>query len=186
MGHFWFPDGDRGRPVSGSGGAFRREAGVALPEVTPEAARRAAPQDLARGDGAGGNFFAVAASRVGAEARGYLADRGLTRRPRLKFRHWWPLAVLTDFALRDHLAGKGVRPRPWSRRVCWWVVRISEAYDRFRDRVMFPIPELPRHRFRRPRIGEDVRSQISELAGNAALPRGRYPSQPRQRPRRRA
>ena len=64
---------------------------------------------------------------------------------------------------------------------------IPVPYDRFRDRVMFPISDLarPRHRVRRPRARQGRAGQISQLAGDAALPQGRDALQRRGRARRR-
>ncbi len=49
----------------------------------------------------------------------------------------------------------------------------QRRYDRFRDRVMFPIRNVLRrsHRLRRPRAGQG-RAQVPELAGDAGLPQG--------------
>ncbi len=60
---------------------------------------------------------------------------------------------------------------------------IPVPYDRFRDRVMFPITDL-RGRviaFGGRALEKDVAGQISELAGDAALPQGRQSLQPRAR-----
>lgn len=75
---------------------------------------------------------------IGARARAYLRDRGLTGRTIETFR----LGFATDSrnALKEFLAGKGV-PREQIE-ACGLVVHGPEvpvSYDRFRDRIMFPI-----------------------------------------------
>jgi DNA primase len=47
-------------------------------------------------------------------------------------------------------------------------------YDRFRDRVMFPITDLarPRHRLRRPRAGKGRSGKIPEFAGTPLFHKG--------------
>lgn len=118
-------------------------AGMALPASTPDAERHEQRRktlhdvmDLAA------KFFAdTLASRGGARARGYLGDRGISPAVQLQFRIGY--APGERFALKEHLGGLGVPvedmveagllvsgddiPLPW---------------DRFRDRVMFPITDL--------------------------------------------
>ena len=58
---------------------------------------------------------------------------------------------------------------------------IPVPYDRFRDRVMFPITDL-RGRviaFGGRALEKDVAGEIPEFAGNAAVSQGRQPLQPR-------
>jgi DNA primase len=86
-------------------------------------------------------FEATLASRSGARARGYLADRAIEPATQLKFRVGY--APPERFALKEHLGAQGVS-----------VEHMIEAgllvagddipvpYDRFRDRVMFPISDL--------------------------------------------
>jgi DNA primase len=86
-------------------------------------------------------FEATLASRTGARARGYLADRAIEPATQLKFRVGY--APPERFALKEHLGAQGVS-----------VEHMIEAgllvagddipvpYDRFRDRVMFPISDL--------------------------------------------
>jgi DNA primase len=74
----------------------------------------------------------------GAKARAYLRDRGLTGRTIETFR----LGYSPDSrnALKEHLAGKGVPKEQIE--ACGLVVHgpeIPVSYDRFRDRIMFPI-----------------------------------------------
>jgi DNA primase len=86
-------------------------------------------------------FEATLASRIGARARGYLADRAIEPATQLKFRLGY--APSERFALKEHLGAQGIS-----------VEHMVEAgllvagddipvpYDRFRDRVMFPISDL--------------------------------------------
>src|SRR6266480_2754840 len=118
-------------------------AGVPLPAVTPDAAREQQRRktlydvmDLAA------KFFAdTLASRHGAKARGYLGDRAISPAVQLQFRIGY--AASERFALKEHLGSQGISvedmveagllisgddiPVPW---------------DRFRDRVMFPIMDM--------------------------------------------
>ena len=75
---------------------------------------------------------------VGARARGYLADRGLT--PPVQQRFALGYASPERFALRDALAAQGVGVEAMIE--AGLLVHgedIAVPYDRFRDRVMFPI-----------------------------------------------
>lgn len=77
-------------------------------------------------------------SAAGARARAYLRDRGLSGRTIETFR----LGYATDGrnALKEHLAGRGVPKEQIE--ACGLVVHgpeIPVSYDRFRDRIMFPI-----------------------------------------------
>src|SRR5262249_18764312 len=86
-------------------------------------------------------FEATLASRVGAKARGYLADRGLDPATQLKFRLGY--ASAERFALKEHLGKEGVSTEDMVE--AGLLVAgddIPVPYDRFRDRVMFPITDL--------------------------------------------
>ena len=86
-------------------------------------------------------FQDTLAARAGAKARGYLADRGLDSATQLKFRLGY--APSERFALKEHLGGQGV---PVEDMVEAGLLiagdDIPVPYDRFRDRVMFPISDL--------------------------------------------
>ncbi|MGV6872745.1 DNA primase [Pseudochelatococcus sp. B33] len=116
------------------------EAGVPLPVATPEATREEARRnDLYDVVELAAAFFeAVLASNAGREARAYLDRRGIGARTRQLFR----LGYAPDdrFALRDHLAQKGIA-REAMIEAGLLVAHEDTAvpYDRFRDRVMFPI-----------------------------------------------
>src|SRR6186713_200231 len=118
-------------------------AGLALPAVTPDAARqeqrRRTLHDVM--DLAATYFAETLASRVGAKARGYLADRAISPATQLQFRLGY--APPDRFALKEHLGKLGV---PVEDMVETGMLvagnDIPVPYDRFRDRVMFPITDL--------------------------------------------
>lgn len=118
-------------------------AGVPLPKVSHEDeqrdARRKTLHDVM--ELAAKFFEATLASRVGAKARGYLADRGLDPATQLKFRLGF--APLERFALKEHLGSHGI---PVEDMVEAGLLiaggDIPVPFDRFRDRVMFPISDL--------------------------------------------
>src|SRR5882757_5430786 len=86
-------------------------------------------------------FEAMLASRLGAKGRGYLADRGLDAATQLKFRLGY--APAERFALKEHLGKEGVSTEDMVE--AGLLVAgddIPVPYDRFRDRVMFPITDL--------------------------------------------
>src|SRR6202140_1280330 len=118
-------------------------AGVPLPAVTPHAPRQEQRRktlydvmDLAA------KFFAdTLASRHGAKARGYLGDRAISPAIQLQFRIGY--APSERFALKEHLGSQGI---PVEDMVEAGLLisgdDIPVPYDRFRDRVMFPITDL--------------------------------------------
>ena len=118
-------------------------AGVALPAATPDAARHEQRRktlydvmDLAA------TFFAdTLAGRTGARGRGYLADRGLSPATQLQFRIGY--APAERFALKEHLGAAGI---PVPDMVECGLLNGGEdipvPYDKFRDRVMFPITDV--------------------------------------------
>jgi DNA primase len=86
-------------------------------------------------------FETTLASRAGAKARGYLADRGIEPATQLKFRIGY--APGERYALKEYLGGQGI-PVPDMIEAGLLVAgdEIPVPYDRFRDRVMFPITDL--------------------------------------------
>ena len=116
------------------------EAGLQMPVVSRESEQRererATLQDVM--ELAAAFFEAQLQAREGARARGYLADRGVAPAVQRQFRIGYSPAE--RFALRDHLAGKGVLAEQMIE--AGLLVHgedIAVPYDRFRDRVMFPI-----------------------------------------------
>src|SRR5581483_9428344 len=86
-------------------------------------------------------FQATLAGREGAKGRGYLADRGIDAATQLKFRLGY--APAERFALKEHLGGHGVSPADMAEAGLLIAGDdIPLPYDRFRDRVIFPITDL--------------------------------------------
>jgi DNA primase len=118
-------------------------AGLPLPAVTPDAARheqrRKSLHDVME---LAAKFFAeTLASRVGAKARGYLADRAISPATQLQFRLGY--ASPDRFALKEHLGKLGVSVDDMVETGLLVAGNdIPVPYDRFRDRVMFPITDL--------------------------------------------
>ncbi len=122
------------------------EAGLAMPVVSDDDVRReevrASLYDVME---IAAKFFEMELqSARGAKARGYLSDRQLTAAIQKEFR----LGYGPDdrHALRDHLSSKNVSVEQMVE--AGMVISgedIPVAYDRFRDRVMFPIRD-PRGR----------------------------------------
>ena len=119
------------------------QAGLAMPRLTQEAeaeeSRRRTLHDVI--ELAAKFFEATLAARAGATARGYLADRGLDAATQLKFRLGY--APAERFALKEHLGKLGVSVDDMIE--AGLLVTgddIPVPYDRFRNRVMFPIGDL--------------------------------------------
>jgi DNA primase len=115
-------------------------AGIALPQPDPQAEKREKERTtlLDVMELATLFFQDQLQSAAGARARAYLRDRGLSGRTIETFRLGY--APESRNALKEHLAGKGV-PKDQIE-ACGLVVHgegIAVSYDRFRDRVMFPI-----------------------------------------------
>jgi DNA primase len=86
-------------------------------------------------------FEATLAGRGGAKARGYLADRSLDSATQLKFRLGY--APRERFALKEHLGGQGISVEDMVETGLLIAGDdIPVPYDRFRDRVMFPITDF--------------------------------------------
>jgi DNA primase len=117
-------------------------AGLPLPAVTPDAARheqrRKTLYDVME---LAAKFFAdTLASRNGAKARGYLADRAILPQTQVQFRLGY--APPDRFALKEYLGAQGI---PVEDMVEVGLLVTGEnapvPFDRFRDRVMFPITD---------------------------------------------
>ncbi|HET7886428.1 MAG TPA: DNA primase [Bradyrhizobium sp.] len=117
-------------------------AGLPLPAATPDAARHEARRKTLHDvmELAAKFFAGTLASRSGAKARGYLADRGITPATQLQFRLGY--APPDRFALKEHLGAQGI---PVEDMIETGLLiggeDIPVPYDRFRDRVMFPITD---------------------------------------------
>src|SRR3954463_14927868 len=118
-------------------------AGVPVPKASREAEareeRRKTLHDIV--ELAAKVFENTLQSRAGAKARGYLADRGIEPKTQLRFRIGY--APAERFALKEHLGAQGVSAEDMVE--AGLLIHgddIPVPYDRFRDRVMFPISDL--------------------------------------------
>ncbi|MFN0264377.1 DNA primase [Tepidamorphus sp. 3E244] len=116
------------------------EAGLPMPKADPQAEQRererAGLHEIM--EMAAAFFEAQLSERAGANARSYLDGRGLTGDTRKTFRIGY--APGGRHALKDHLAGRGVTVEQMAE--AGLIITgddISIPFDRFRDRVMFPI-----------------------------------------------
>src|SRR5262245_53516085 len=119
------------------------QAGLPLPKISrEEEAREERRKTLHDVVELAAKFFeATLAARAGAKARGYLADRGLDAATQLKFRLGY--APAERFALKEHLGKEGISSEDMVE--AGLLVAgddIPVPYDRFRDRVIFPITDL--------------------------------------------
>jgi len=115
-----------------------KRAGVALPERgddDPAARRR---EQLYAANAAAERFFReTLASAAGADARRYLADRGLTRETIL--RYGLGFAPAGGTALASYLSAQRIAPDLARHAGLLGRSDDGRVYDRFRGRVMFPI-----------------------------------------------
>ncbi len=118
-------------------------AGLPVPKASPqmeaEAERRRTLHDVM--ELAAKFFESTLAARAGAKARGYLSDRGIDPAAQMTFRLGY--APPERFALKEHLGAQGIAVADMVE--AGLLVAgddIAVPYDRFRDRVMFPIADL--------------------------------------------
>lgn len=129
-------------------------AGLAMPTVTPEAEQREKRRaTLHEAMELAAQFFIEQLhGRAGARARGYLQDRAITPQAQKLFRIGY--APNERFALRDWLAARDVPIEVMTESgLLIHGEDIAVPYDRFRDRVMFPI--------------EDARGRVIAFGGRA-------------------
>ena len=118
-------------------------AGMPVPAATPDAARheqrRKTLHDVME---LAAKFFGdTLASRHGAKARGYLADRAISAATQVQFRLGY--APGERFALKEHLGAQGISTDDMVEAgLLIGGDDIPVPYDRFRDRVMFPITDV--------------------------------------------
>src|SRR6478736_7878178 len=118
-------------------------AGMAVPAATPDAARheqrRKTLHDVME---CAAKFFSdTLASRHGAKARGYLADRAISPATQVQFRLGY--APGERFALKEHLGAHGISTDDMVEAgLLVGGDDIPVPYDKFRDRVMFPITDV--------------------------------------------
>ncbi len=118
------------------------QAGVGVPVMTREAEareeRRKTLHDIV--ELAAGFFQSTLASRNGARGRGYLADRAIPSSTQLKFRLGY--AGAEQYALKEHLGAAKISVEDMVE--AGLLVAgddIPVPYDRFRERIMFPITD---------------------------------------------
>ncbi|HWK86190.1 MAG TPA: DNA primase [Xanthobacteraceae bacterium] len=118
-------------------------AGVAIPVAGPDEERREQKKKTLYDvvELAAKFFEENLQARTGARARGYLADRELTPETQARFRIGY--ATAERFALKEYLGGKGVSNEDMIE--AGLIIAgddIPVPYDRFRERVMFPITDF--------------------------------------------
>jgi DNA primase len=118
------------------------QAGVAVPVLSREAEareeRRKTLHEIV--ELAAGYFESTLASRHGARGRGYLLDRGIAAATQLKFRLGY--APAEQYALKEHLGAAKISVEDMVEAGLLVAGEdIAVPYDRFRDRVMFPITD---------------------------------------------
>ncbi len=122
-----------------------RELGVEIPEAQEESAeqkrrRKERNELLAASDAAARYWAARLASRFGAEARRYLEERGITEESIRSFRLGVAADEWNDLAprLKEKAIGQGALVR------AGLVIEKEKGggYDRFRNRLMFPISAM--------------------------------------------
>ena len=121
----------------------------------------------------------------GGKARAYLRERGLSPETQKRFRLGY--APASRNALKEHLAAAGISQEQMIEAGLLIAGEdIPVSYDRFRDRIIFPITDF-RGRviaFGGRALSRRRAGEIPELAGDAALPQEPRPLQRPGRPRR--
>jgi DNA primase len=118
-------------------------AGLPLPQRSPDEDERAERRKTIYEvlELAAKFFEATLTARTGAQARGYCADRQLDPKTQLAFRIGY--APAERFALKEHLGSQGIStPDMIAAGLLVHGDDIPVPYDRFRQRVMFPITDL--------------------------------------------
>ena len=118
-------------------------AGLPLPVASPdEEKREARRKTLYEVVELAAKFFEDSLqARAGARARGYLTDRGISPEIQSRFRVGY--ASAERFALKEHLGGKGVSNEDMIEAgLLIGGDDIPLPYDRFRERVIFPIADF--------------------------------------------
>ncbi len=118
-------------------------AGMPLPKVSHEDQQRDAHRKTLHDvmEIAAKFFETTLSSRLGAKARGYLADRGLDAATQVKFRIGY--APGERYALKENLGSHGISTADMVEAGLLIAGDdIPVPFDRFRDRVMFPITDI--------------------------------------------
>ncbi len=119
------------------------EAGIPMPERDPDSekreAERASLHDVM--EKAAKFFEAALQGPEGGKARAYLRERGLAAETQKRFRLGY--AAQSRNALKEHLAGAGIAQEQMVEAGLLIAGEdIPVSYDRFRDRVIFPITDF--------------------------------------------
>src|SRR5258707_13883268 len=118
-------------------------AGMPVPAATPDAARQEQRRKTLHDvmELAAKFFEGTLASRHGAKARGYLADRAISPATQVTFRIGY--APPDRFALKEFLGAQGISTEDMVEAgLLNGGDDIPVPYDKFRDRVMFPISDV--------------------------------------------
>ncbi|MBO0750792.1 MAG: DNA primase [Bradyrhizobiaceae bacterium] len=117
-------------------------AGLPMPKMSREAqAEEVRRRSLHEVMALAAKFFQTClAGRAGGRAREYLSARGLDAATQGRFGLGY--APAERFALKEHLGGQGVGPETMIEAGLLATGTDKLPYDRFRDRVMFPITDL--------------------------------------------
>ena len=109
--------------------------------------------------------------REGAKARAYLRDRGLS--PQIQQTFAIGYAPDSRNALKSFLSDKGIdKDQIEACGLVVWGPEIAVSYDRFRDRIMFPIPNSRGRTiaFGGRAMRADIPGKVPELTGNRDIP----------------
>ncbi len=120
-----------------------QEAGLPLPKISPETeAKEKARASLYEVlELAAAHFSARLLAPEGREARDYLESRGISDEMRARFRLGY--AMPQKYGLRDQLAAKGVAVQAMiDAGLLIHGDGIAVPYDRFRDRIIFPVCDV--------------------------------------------
>jgi DNA primase len=141
--HFTFLTEREGLSFPEAVAQLAAEAGIPLPERDPGAERREAERASLHEvvEKAAQFFEAALQGPEGSNARAYLRERGLAREIQQRFRLGY--APASRSALKEHLATAGVTQEQMIE--AGLIVAgedIPVSYDRFRDRIIFPITDF--------------------------------------------
>jgi DNA primase catalytic core len=141
--HFRFLTEREGMSFPEAVETLARQAGLPMPERDPREekreAERASLYDVM--ESAATFFEAQLRGPQGAKARAYLRERGLSPEIQARFRIGY--APPARNALKEHLAGAGIdAERMAEAGLLVTGDDIPVSYDRFRDRIIFPITDL--------------------------------------------
>ncbi len=141
--HFTFLVEQEGLSFPDAVAQLAAEAGIPLPERSEESERHEAKQASLHDvlEKAAAFFEAALQSPEGGKARAYLRERGLAPDMQKRFRIGY--APASRSALKEHLASAGIAQEQMIEAGLLIAGEdIPVSYDRFRDRVMFPITDL--------------------------------------------